>query len=144
MDPSRWHTPVVANRTAATPILLRALREIACERHTAFTLLVPETDVRPQADWTLETAVELVERAVRSPVDGVAGGPDPYEAVDELVADADFDDVVVAAPSRSEWLEPDLPSHIEGLGLSVTVIGEPDEGGAVKRPAGRVMVAAGG
>src|SRR4051794_37828766 len=70
--PPRRHLLVVANRTAATPALLVAVRRHARQAPTRFSLLVPDLG---HADWTLEQAVALLERAAGGPVAGLTGVP---------------------------------------------------------------------
>jgi hypothetical protein len=115
---------VVANRTAATPRLLEEVRRRAEEGSCRFTLLVPDASSRKAADWTLENAIPLLRRAARSKVEGMAGGPEPFEAVEQAVRDGDFDEIIVSTLSkkRSAWLRRDLVRRIEALGLPVTAV----------------------
>ena len=71
----------MANRTAATPLLLEAVGKRAAEGPCTFALLIPEEPRKGGADWTLEAAVPLLERAAGGPVDGIVGQADPFEAV---------------------------------------------------------------
>jgi hypothetical protein len=138
-DPHR--TLVVANRTAATPLLIEEVARRARERPTTFALLIPDAASRKHADWTLERAVALLERAVGGPVNGLVGSGDPFEAVKRVLDDGQYDDVVISTLEKrtSEWLRRDLPRRVERLGVPVTVISQPAERGPLPG-----VVAAGG
>ncbi len=125
MDPaSPRRTLVVANRTAATPLLLEEVERRARERPTVFALLIPDVESKKHADWTLERATALIERAARGPVEGLIGGADPFESVKRALDEGDYDDVLISTLHRrtSEWLRRDLPRRVERLGVPVTVI----------------------
>jgi hypothetical protein len=115
---------IVANRTAATQRLLNAVEGRAAEGPCTFTLLVPDVAHVRDADWTLDTARRLLSNAARAPVGGLAGGPDPFEAVREAVATGEFDEIVISTLPRgvSKWLRRDLVTRVRGLGLPVTSI----------------------
>ena len=83
---------VVANRTASTPRLLDEITHRAEEEPTRFTLLIPDVHDRKVPDWTLEVALPLLRRAARGPVDHRVGGPDPFTAVQETLAERDCPD----------------------------------------------------
>jgi hypothetical protein len=127
--PAPRRTLIVANRTAGTPVLLQEVKRRAGERPTTFALLIPNVDPKKPADWTLETAVELLERAAGGPVEGFVGGEDAFESVRQALADESYDDVIISTlPKRtSEWLRRDLPSRVEKLDVAVTVITQPEE-----------------
>jgi hypothetical protein len=136
VEASKSHrTLIVANLTAATPILLQEVERRAIDRPTAFTLLVPNVQSRNAADWTLETARKLLERAAGTHVDGLLGGEDPFESVREVLAHGSYDDVIISTlpKKRSEWLRKDLPSRVEELGVSVTIITPPEEPSPLKQ-----------
>jgi hypothetical protein len=124
MEPSRpTRVLVVANRTAAAPRLLDAVRERARSGPCEFALLVPSSDPKA-ADWTLDSALPLVKRAARGRVDGLVGGPDPFASVQDAVREGDFDEIIVSTRPKgvSKWLRRDLIARIQGLGLPVTAI----------------------
>jgi hypothetical protein len=120
---------IVANRTAATPALIEAVRRRADEGPCTFALLIPNEPRKGGADWTLETAIPLLERAAGGPVEGIVGQEEPYEAVRSALQDPGFDEVIVSTLPRrvSEWLRRDLPRRIEKLGVPVTTISQTEE-----------------
>ena len=138
MEAASHRILVVANRTAATPLLLDTVQSRAAERPCTFTLLIPNEPRKGGADWTLETALPLFERAAGAPVEGIIGEEDPFEAVRAALRDGGFDEVIVSTlPKRvSEWLRRDLPRRIEKLGVPVTTISQSEERKAPVAPAG--------
>ncbi len=127
---------VVANRTAATPALVAAVRDRAAAGPATFTLLVPRTahglqkildpDDQPddEARAVLELAIPLLEEAAGSPVEGIIGDPEPLAAIQDAVNVRGFDEIILSTlPARvSRWLHLDLPRKAAGLGLPVTTI----------------------
>jgi hypothetical protein len=127
---------VVANRTAATPALIEAVRERAARGPCAFTLLVPnsahglhrvmdpEDQGRSEAEETLDLAVPLLEEASGGLVDGLVGDPEPLAAIQDAVNLRGFDEIIISTlPSRvSRWLHLDLPRKAAGLGMPVTTV----------------------
>jgi hypothetical protein len=120
---------LVANRTAATPGLIDAVRQRAQEGECSFTLLVPQLPGEAaygdeEARKTLELAIPLLEEAAGSPVSGLVGAPDPLLAVERALVHEHFDEVIISTlPERvSHWLKRDLPARVERLGIPVTVV----------------------
>src|ERR671933_2354637 len=127
---------VVANRTAATPALIEAVRERAARGPCTFTLLVPNTahglhrvvdpedQGRNEAEETLDLAIPLLEDAAGSLVEGMVGDPEPLAAIQDAVNLHGFDEIIISTlPTRvSRWLKLDLPSKAAGLGLPVTTV----------------------
>lgn len=123
-DPTR--ILVVANRTSSTPRLLKEVSRRARAQPCAFTLLIPNPGSRKAADWTLDAAVPLLERAARSKVETLVGetAPDPFDAVARAVSDGEFDEIIISTlpKRRSKWLRRNLIRRVEGLGLPVTAV----------------------
>ena len=133
-DPAR--VLVVANKTAATPALLDAVRERAARGPAAFTLLVPNTthglhkvvdpedQSQSEAEAVIELALPLLEEAAGSEVDAMIGVPEPLAAIQDAVNIHGFDELIISTlPQRvSKWLKLDLPSKAAGLGLPVTTV----------------------
>jgi hypothetical protein len=127
---------VVANKTAATPALLDAVRERAAKGPCEFTLLVPnpahglhkvvdpEDQTTSEAEQTLELAVPLLEQAAGSQVEGMIGDSEPLAAIQDAVNLHGFDEIIISTlPTRvSKWLRLDLPHKAAGLGLPVTTV----------------------
>jgi hypothetical protein len=127
---------VVANKTAATPALLEAVRERAGRGPCTFTLLVPNTahglhkvvdpedQDRSEAKTTLELALPLLSEAAGRRVEGLIGDPEPLSAIQDAVNLHGFDEIILSTlPTRvSRWLRLDLPHKVAGLGLPVTTV----------------------
>jgi hypothetical protein len=127
---------VVANRTAATPALIAAVRERAQRSPAAFTLLIPnaahglhklvdpEDQEHNEAEATLELALPLLEEAAGGHVEGMVGVSEPLAAIQDAINIHGFDELIISTlPTRvSRWLKLDLPSKAAGLGLPVTTV----------------------
>ena len=120
---------VVANRTAATPALIDAVRERARRGPCTFALLVPQLACEipygdEEARMTLELAIPLLEEATGGAVTPLIGPADALLAVERVLVREHFDEVIVSTlPERvSAWLGRDLPSRIERLQVPVTVV----------------------
>jgi hypothetical protein len=115
---------IVANRTASTPRLLEAVRRRTEASPCEFALLIPDVTDRKAADWTLETALRLLRPVAGRRVEGLVGGADPFESVQAVVQQGNFDEIIISTLPRrvSKWLRRDLIRRVEGLGLPVTAI----------------------
>ena len=126
---------VVANKTAATPALIEAVRERAARGGARFTLLVPnaahglhrvvdpEDQSQMEAQQTIELAVPLLEEAAGSPVESMIGVPEPLAAIQDAINIHGFDELIISTlPQRvSKWLKLDLPHKVEhSFGKPVT------------------------
>lgn len=115
---------VVANRTASMPRLLEEVGRRARAQPCAFTLLIPDAPDRKAADWTLDVAIPLLERAARGKVASLVGGPDPFDAVAHAVGTESFDEIIISTlpKRRSKWLRRGLIRWVGSLGLPVTAV----------------------
>ena len=131
------HVLVVANKTAATPALLDAVRQRAARGPARFHLLVPNPSIggwRPQdvrhpdvseGEQVLALALPLLRQASDSTVDGsVSIRHDPMDAIEETLRSDAFDEIILSTlPHRaSMWLHVDLPSRVAHLGLPTTTV----------------------
>lgn len=136
MESSPASVLVVANRTAATPQLLAAVRARAAAGPCRFTLLVPKAastlhrlidaeDVPLDASQAvLDDALPRLSEAAGAPVDGMVGVAEPLAAIQDAVNLHHFDEIILSTlPARvSRWLHIDLPSKARGLGLPLTLV----------------------
>src|SRR3954447_17841572 len=88
---------VAANKTAATPALIEAVRERAARGPAAFTLLIPnpahglhafidpEDQAVSEGESTLDLALPLLERVAGAPVEGMIGVPEPLAAIQDAI-----------------------------------------------------------
>jgi len=111
---------VVANVTATSEDLLRAMSERARQGACRFTLIVPSSGTESQA--RLEEALKRMREAGLEKVEGRVGDPDPVVAVMEVWDPLKFDEILVSTlpTDSSRWLGLDLPHRLEKL-TSVTV-----------------------
>jgi uncharacterized membrane-anchored protein len=140
---------VVANKTAASPPLLDAVRKRAAEQPATFHLLVPNpathaeiTDAERrrhhlEAEDVLALALPLLDEAAGHHVDGsVSSRHDPMDAIEEALHDGEFHEVILSTLPKhvSNWLRSDLPSRIARLGIPVTTVTAPQREGDSRDP----------
>ena len=128
---------VVAHKTAATPLLLAAVRERAQRGSVEFHLLLPnpaehaeisEGERRrrhAEGEQMLALARPLIEEAAGGAVTGIVSlRHDPMDAIDEVLRAGGFDEIILSTlpHSVSRWLHLDLPRRVAHFGLPVTTI----------------------
>jgi uncharacterized membrane-anchored protein len=128
---------VVANKTAATPALLDAIRERAELGPARFHLLVPnpaehaeltEAERRQkhvEGEHVLALALPLIDEAAGGAASGsVSSRHDPMDAIEEALRSGDFHEIILSTLPRhvSRWLHVDLPHRVAHLGLPVTTV----------------------
>ena len=145
MSSSPTYILIVANRTAAAPQLLDEIRRRREAGPCRFALLIPDVHDRTTADWTLESALPVLQRRAGGPVEGLVGGPDPLASIQDAVDEGGYDEIIVSTLPRktSKWLKRDLTSRVERLGLPVTAI-TPAGNGMTNKKAAKAMLGVGG
>jgi hypothetical protein len=127
------HVLVVANRTAATPALVEAVRQRAALGPATFHLLVPDPAV---PDWhphhtlamakhVLELSLPILDEAAGGQITGsVSNRRDPMDSIEEILRQRDFDEIILSTLPRSisRWLHIDLPRRVASIGLPLTTI----------------------
>jgi len=146
---------VVANQTLRASALRDEISKRIEKEPSTFYLLVPNTAAahyasvpaaggilpmpsivtdygRPSSDAEAsELSRERLDRTLAElaklevPVDGCLGSPHPLEAISTVVAEHEFDEIIIATLPRrlSRWLKADLPHQAERrFGLPVTTI----------------------
>jgi hypothetical protein len=129
---------VVANQTLGGGHLLPLLRELS-EKPSTFHVLVPATaptdhlwtegEAQATARRRLEIALERF-RAAGLEVTGEIGDASPVEAIDDVLREETFDEIVVSTlpPGLSRWLRLDLVHRVEArFGLPVRHVIAPRE-----------------
>jgi hypothetical protein len=112
----------VRNRAARSPATFTLL--VPNSAHGLHRVVDPEDQEESEAQTVLDLALPLLEEAVRAPVEGLIGDPEPLNAIHDAVNIHGFDEIIISTlPTRvSRWLKLDLPSKVEGLGLPVTTV----------------------
>src|SRR3954451_15562740 len=129
---------VVTDRIAASPELLRAIRERAAQAPIEVRVLVPnpapaewhpghpERRVKAEAAQSvLAQTLPAIQEAAGVNVDGfVSTRHDPMDAIEEVLHDEQVDELIIATtPHHIEgWLHVDLAHRAAHLGLPVTAL----------------------
>jgi len=126
---------VVANKTAATPALIDAVRARASVGAAEFFLLVPNPDDHLVFDRNSEDirigsqvmalAMPLLNEAAGGPVEGrVASSPNAYDDIVDELNSVPYDEIILSTlPSHvSHWLHLDLPRRVADLGYPVRTV----------------------
>jgi hypothetical protein len=127
---------VVANQTACGDDLLEVIGSRLRDGPCRFMLLVPATPPAEHATWTEGSAKSLAKRRVTEALErfrevgtvdaeGVVGDPHPVQAIDDVLLDHGFDEIILSTlpPGVSRWLRLDLPRRVEQkFGLPVTTV----------------------
>jgi hypothetical protein len=139
---------VVTDHDAATPAIVRAVRERAWKGPAEFRVLVPNPapaewhpfhaerrDKVEEAERVLLRALPRIQEAAGGPVRGrVSVRHDPMAAIEEMLHDEPFDEIIVSVVPHGfeRWLHVDLPHRLAHLGLPVTAV--TDDGPDAGRP----------
>ena len=127
---------VVANQTACGDELLAVIEERVRQGSCRFTLLVPATPPSEHATWTEGEARSLATRRMTDALarfeaagaigtDGVVGDAHPVRAIDDLLLERRYDEIVLSTlpPGISRWLKLDLQRRVEQrFALPVTTV----------------------
>jgi hypothetical protein len=127
---------VVANQTAGGDELLGVVEGRLRDGPCRFTLLVPATPPAEHATWTegdaralandrMTAAMARFRDAGADVAEGVVGDAHPVRAIDDLLLDQSFDEIILSTfpPGVSRWLRLDLPRRVEQrFSLPVTTV----------------------
>jgi non-heme chloroperoxidase len=107
---------VVANVTATSSELVRAMKERAAGQQVTFTLIIPAVGGRAAAQAKLADALAHL-RGHGLEVDGIVGHADPLAAVVDVWDPKLHDEIIVSTlpANLSRWLHAGLPHRIENL-----------------------------
>ena len=111
-------TLVVANRTAASPVLLEALksRTEELERHVFIFVVPQEGGQGVAARQARARLTQMIDRARAADLicAGMIGDPDPYTAVMNALQFFRVDDIVISTlpATRSGWMRADLIERV--------------------------------
>lgn len=126
---------VIADRTAATPQLLAAIRSRADRGPAQFRLVVPNPaaaelhplhperhDKAAEAEFVLLEALPEIQEAAGGHVIGsISIRHDPMDAIEEILFSEPVDEIILSVVSHglSRWLHQDLQHRLEHFGLPI-------------------------
>jgi hypothetical protein len=130
------HVIVLANRTAAAPELIEALRQRREKGPISVTLVLPAAGpgsaARAAARERVEAALAAWREAGIDACDGMVCDPIPLDALSEVWDPMRHDEVIVSTlPGQSsKWIRSDLPhsaARFTGVSVLHVVAQDPDE-----------------
>ena len=125
---------VVANKVAATPALVTAVRERAASGHAEFFMLVPNpghlafdrasADVHEGTEMLAEALPPLEQAAGRKIGGRVASSPNAYDDIVAELASGEYSEIILETPPShvSHWLHVDLPQRVAQLGYPLLTV----------------------
>jgi uncharacterized membrane-anchored protein len=125
---------VVANKIAASPALLDAVRERATVGPASFFVLVPNPDHQafdrntpdhPRGDQLLAQALPELKGPAGGEIEGrVANSPNAYDDIVEELQGDEYDEIILETPPShvSHWLHVDLPERIRHFGVPLRTV----------------------
>jgi uncharacterized membrane-anchored protein len=125
---------VVANKVAATPALVAAVRERAASGTAEFFMLVPNpghlafdrasADVHEGTEMLAEALPPLEQAAGRKIGGRVASSPNAYDDIVAELASGEYSEIILETPPShvSHWLHVDLPQRIAQLGYPLITV----------------------
>lgn len=139
MDPQKpARVLVLADRTAADPALLDAMRARADRGPAQFRVVVPNPapaewhpmhperrDKAAAAERALTEALPAIERAAGGPVIAtVSIRHDPMDVVDAVMFHEPIDEIIVSQTPHpiERWFHADLPHRLAHLKVPITVV----------------------
>ena len=125
---------VVANKTAATPALIEAVRQRAAAGAAEFFMLVPNPaqlpfdrvsqDIR-EGEHVLQEALPLFADVAHVSIEGrVATSPNAFDDILAELGTRQYDEIILETPPAhvSHWLHVDLPQRLAHLGYPLTTV----------------------
>jgi uncharacterized membrane-anchored protein len=125
---------IIANKMAATPALVDAVRVRAASGPVGFFMLVPNPDHLAfdrashsvhEGREVLAHALPPLEEAAGAAIEGrVANSPNAYDDIVDELSSGDYDEIILETPPShvSHWLHVDLPQRIAQLGYPLITV----------------------